>query len=246
MPISILKPRFAATLALCIAASLSAQQPKSSRWPAVQAQMDASSARFQSAQADLRQEIFTKIPVQDTETRTGQIYFERKGSVTQMGMKLLPPEAKPGTPPLQIVEFKGGKLRSYDAGSNQIDSFPAAGKNQSTAEALMTLGFGGSGTGLAKSFAVTDQGQEQIDGVSVEKLDLVPRDQGIKNNFSHVTIWIDASRDVLLKQIFYLASGGTTTGDTRTVYFTNIRLNQKFDEGLFAIVCKGKCTTVNH
>jgi hypothetical protein len=79
--------------------------------------------------------------------------------------------------------------------------------------------------------------------VPVEKLDLVSKDPGIRNNYAtHITIWIDPARDVSLKQISYNASNGTPTGDTRTVYYTNIRLNQKVDMGPFAIKCKGKCS----
>jgi outer membrane lipoprotein-sorting protein len=207
-------------------------------------QMDAASKNFQSAQADLRQEIFTKV-MKDTETKAGQIYFERKNGSTQMGMKLLAADAKPGAPPAQIVEFKGGILKMFDTGTNQVDQF-AASKNQSFAETVMTLGFGGSGTALAKSFAITDQGPEQMsDGsksVAVEKLDLVAKDPAIKNTYSHITIWVDPVRDVSLKQTLVDAS----TGDTKTMVYTNIRPNQKVDEAAFAIQCKGKCTVVQH
>src|ERR1017187_4960317 len=225
---------------------VSAAQAKPSRLTTVLDEMDAASTKFQSAQADLRQEIFTKV-MQDTETKTGQIYFERKNGATQMGMKLLPPDAKPGTPPAQLVEFKDGKLRVFDTGTNQVDQFVVSSKNQSVAESLMTLGFGGSGTALAKAFTITDEGNEQrSDGskspVAVEKLDLVSKDQGIRNTYSHITIWVDPVRDVSLKQTLFDAS----TGDTKTMIYTNIRLNQKVDEAPFAIVCKGKCTTVNH
>lgn len=208
--------------------------------------MDDSSAKFQSAQADLRQEIFTKHPIEDTETQIGQIYFERKNGATQMGMKLLPPDAKPGTPPAKIVEFKDGKLRVLDTGANQVDQFAAGGKNQSLAETALTLGFGGSGRALAKAFNITDQGTEQMnDGsksVAVEKLDLVSTDPAITKNYSHITIWVDPARDISLKQVLFEAE----TGGSKTMVYTNVRLNQKVDEALFATPCKGKCTTVQH
>jgi outer membrane lipoprotein-sorting protein len=212
--------------------------------PSVIAQMNAASAKFTSAQADLRQELFTKA-VQDTETQTGQIYFLRKANATQMGMKMLPPDAKPGTPPVQIVEFKDGKLRVYDTGPNQLHEFSTAGKNQALADTFMTLGFGGSGNDLAKAWTIADLGTEQMsDGsrtVPVEKLDLVSRDAGIRNNYSHITIWVDAARGVSLKQVSFEASGGAPSGDTRTVVYTNIRINQPVNADPFAIKCQGKC-----
>lgn len=238
-----------AAAAILLAPGFARAQAKSSGLPpAVEAQMNAASAKFTSAQADLKQELFTKV-VHDTETQIGQIYFLRKGASTQMGIKLLPPDASPGAQPAQVVEFKDGKLQLFNPGTNQIDVYDE-GKNKSLAEAFLTLGFGGSGTDLAKAWIVTDQGTEPIsDGgktVQTQKLDLVSREQNIKNNFSHITIWLDPVRDVSLKQVLYEASGGTPTGDTRTAYYTNVRLNQPIDTAPFTIKCKGKCTVVNH
>ncbi len=225
-------------------------QARPDRLKSVLAQMDAGSAKFQSAQADLRQELFSKV-VHDTERQAGQVYFMRKGGSTQMGLRMLPPDAKPGDQPAQIVEFKDNKARVFNPGTNQVDEFSATGKNQALAQTLMTLGFGGSGSDLAKAWTISDQGPEQMsDGsktVPVEKLDLISKDPGIRDNYAtHITIWVDPARDVSLKQVSFNASGGTPTGDTRTVFYTNIRLNQKVEAGPFAINCKGKCTVVPH
>ena len=226
-----------------------AAQATPDRLKTVLAQMDAGSVKFQSAQADLRQELFSKV-VHDTETQAGQVYFQRKGGFTEMGLRMLPPDAKPGDQPAQIVEFKDNKARVFNPGTNQVDEFTASGKNQALAQTLMTLGFGGSGSDLAKAWTISDQGPEQMsDGsktVDVEKLDLKPKDAGIANNYSHIMIWVDPLRDISLKQVSFEASGGTSTGDTRTVFYSNIRLNQKVDAGPFAINCKGKCTVVPH
>jgi outer membrane lipoprotein-sorting protein len=212
--------------------------------------MNEASTKFTSAQADLRQEILTKA-VNDTETQTGQIYFLHKSGATQMGMKMLPPDAKPGTPPAQIIEFKDNKLQVLNTGTGQVDVFPATGKNQATAEIVMTLGFGGSGADLEKAWTITDLGPESLkDGnqtVQTEKLDLVPKDASIRNNYAtHITIWVDPARGVSLKQLSFQGSDGKPTGDTRTVYYTNIRLNQNVDTAPFAIKCKGKCNVVQH
>ena len=262
MPISTPKPRliaplllFAATLAAGIAAIgcggdlAVAAQAKPTGLAAILAQMDEASRKFQSAQADLRQELFTKA-VRDTESQAGQIYFLHKAGATQMGMKLYPPDAKPGTPPAQIIEFKDGKAQVLNTGTGQVDQFTASGKNQAFADTMMSLGFGGSGTDLQKAWSITDQGPETLkDGnqsVQTEKLDLVSRDANIKNTYSHITVWIDPARDVSLKQVAFEASDGTPTGDTRTVFYSNIRLNQPVDVAPFAIKCKGKCNVVPH
>jgi hypothetical protein len=226
-----------------------AAQAKSGNLQAILDQMNAASAKFTSAQADIRQELFTKA-VSDTETQTGQIYFIRKGASTQMGMKLTAPGAAPGSAPAQIMQFKDDKLQVLNTGTSQVDVFTATGKNQALAETMMTLGFGGSGSDLYKAWDITDQGSEQMsDGsksVPVEKLDLVSKDPTIRSNYTHITIWVDPARDITLKQLLFLASSGKPSGDTRTAYYTNIRPNEKVNTDAFAIKCPGKCTVEQH
>jgi hypothetical protein len=218
-------------------------QPKSSGWSE---QMDEASKKFTSAQADLRQELYTAI-VHDTEKQNGEIYFKRSGAATDMGMKMYPPDASPGAAPVQIVEFKNNTLQLFSPSINHVDEFSATGKNAALAQTGLTIGFGGSGKDLKTAWTVTDLGPETLkDGgqsVPTEKLDLVSKNPDVPKNFAtHITIWVDPTRAVTLKQIFFLASGGKPTGDTRTVYFTNIRLNKPVDIGPFAIKCKGnKC-----
>jgi hypothetical protein len=237
------------TLASVGIESVQAAQTKSGNLQAILAQMNATSARFTSAQADIRQELFTKV-VSDTETQTGQIYFIRKGASTQMGMKLTAPGEAPGSAPAQIIQFKDNKLQVLNTGTSQVDVFAATGKNQALAETMMTLGFGGSGTDLQNAWTITDQGSEQMsDGsksVQVEKLDLVSKDPSIRNNYTHVTIWIDPARDITLKQVLFEANSASPTGDTRTAIYTNIHLNEKVNSDAFAIKCPGKCNVVQH
>ena len=61
--------------------------------------------------------------------------------------------------------------------------------------------------------------------MSVEKLDLVGKDQSVRSNFTHVTLWIDPLRGVSLKQEFF-----TPSGDTQTATYTNIKLNQQINK----------------
>jgi len=182
-------------------------------------QMDVASAKFQSAQADLKQDFYERV-VKQTTTQMGIIYFLRKGSSTQMGAKIMPPNAK-------TYEYKDSLLRLYDPGTKQVTKVSSKGK-EAQVESFLTLGWGGSGRDLAKNWTITDQGTEQIpDGgrtITTTKLDLVPKDQSVANMFSHITIWVDTDRDISLRQKFF-----TPSEDTRTTAYSNIRYNQKVD-----------------
>ncbi len=221
------------TLVGCGAGRLWAAQAKPDRLKTVLDQMDAASAKFRSAEANVQKLQFEKI-VNDTSTETGVIYFMRSGGSMQMGAKFDPPDE-------QILEYKNGVGRIYNPATNQLQQFSAGGANAARSEAYLTLGFGGSGSDLAKAWTVTDLGAEQMsDGsntVTVEKLDLVSKDASVRGTFTHIAIWVDPARDVELKQVGY-----TPSGDTNTTIYTNIKLNTPIDLKPFAIKCKGKCS----
>ena len=199
---------------------------------ALLAKMDAASQKFKSAQADFKWENYQRV-VHDTSTQTGTIYFQRDGAATDMGAAIKDPGAK-------LIEYKGGLLKVYDPGPDQLTVIHA-GNNQAEYESFLTLGFGGSGSELAKTWNITDQGAETIDGVQTEKLGLVAKDPAAQKNFKSVTIWVDPARAISLKQLFV-----TPSNDTRTSYFTNIRLNGSIDKGRYAIKTSKKTQIVNH
>ena len=192
--------------------------------------MDEASARFKSAEADLKKDTYERV-VKETSTETGSIYFLRKGMATETGLRMNSPNAR-------FVEYKNGVARIFDPGANHITEIRAA-----QYESFLTLGFGGRGSDLAKSWTVTDQGSETLnDGsanVAVEKLDLVAKDPAARNNFSHITIWVDPTRSISLKQQLF-----TPSGDIFTSTYTQIRYNQKVDTGAYAIK-PGKNPTVD-
>jgi len=191
-----------------------------SQLASVLSQMDDASARFKNAQADVRYDTYTRV-VNDHDIETGSIYVERAGSHENMGAVFynVGPDNKPASTPARIVDFDGATLRIFTVGTNQVDLFKA-GANQAKYDSFLTLGFGGSGKDLARTWDITDQGPDTINGIKTEKLDLVSKDAGVKNMFTHITIWIDPARGVSLKQVFYAPNG-----DNRTATYTNIRLN---------------------
>ena len=147
-----------ASLLLCCAPLASLAQQ--SRLDGVLKQMDEASTKFKSAQADFTQDLYERV-VKETTTETGSVYFERKGTSTEMGLKIQPPNTR-------FIEYKNGIARIFDPGANHITEIRAA-----QYERFLTLGFGGSGHDLAAAWDITDQGPEQLnDGsgtVTVEK-----------------------------------------------------------------------------
>lgn len=230
----------AATLVLFAAAILitpvpSFAQAKSSDLEAVLRQMDQASTRFKSAEASFRWDLYERV-VKETTTQNGTIYFLKNGSGLQMGAKIAPPSAK-------FIEYKNGGLQLFDPGSDHL-TLLSAGNNKAQYESFLTLGFGGSGTDLAKAWDITNLGTEQInDGtkmVTTTKLNLVSKDASVRNMFTHIIIWVDPARGISLKQQFF-----TPSEDTRTTFFTGIRYNQPVNTRPYAIKTDKK-TSVDH
>jgi len=179
-------------------------------------QMDAASQKFQSAQADFSWDQLTAV-VQSHEITTGTIAFRREGSGTEMIAHV---KTDNGQPAPKDILYKNGELAYYQPTIKQQTIF-SAGANRQQYEGFLTLGFGGSGKDLASKWNISLQGTETIDGVQTAKLDLTPKQAGGNQMFTHITIWIDPSRAISLKQVFFQESG-----DTRTAVYSSIQMNQ--------------------
>lgn len=207
-------------------------QPKPGHLDQVLREMDAASLKFQSAEADFRWDLYERV-VKETTTQTGAIYFKKQGTTTVMGAKIVSPSIK-------IIEFRNGVVRLFDPGTDHLTVVDAT-KNKAQFESFLTVGFGGSGKDLARAWTISDLGDEVIDGVQTAKLDLVAKDPAVRNNCTHMTIWVDPARGVQLKQSIYMPSG-----DYRTAVYANIKDNQKVDEKPYQIKINGKTTTDQH
>lgn len=209
-------------------------QPKPGNLDLVLHQLDESAAKFRSAEADLRWDFYERV-VRETTTQTGSIFFKRENDKTIMGAKILPPSAR-------FLEYRDNLLRIYDPGTNHITIFSTK-DNQAQAESFLTLGFGGSGTDLAKAWTISDLGTEPLnDGekmVTTAKLDLVSKNQSVRNMFTHIIIWVDTARGISLKQQLF-----TPSEDVRTSTYTHIRYNQPINTTPYAIK-PGKNPTID-
>jgi outer membrane lipoprotein-sorting protein len=191
--------------------------------------MDAAAAKFENAQADFMWDVLQSV-VQEHDIQTGTIYFQRKGAGASSGTAMAAyVKQQNGQNAPKTVTYTGGELQLYQPGINQL-TIIKAGANQSQYESFLTLGFGGSGKDLETNWEVSCSGMETIAGTPTAKLELKPKQASVANTFSHVTVWIDPTRAVSLKQVFVEPSG-----DTRTATYSNIKVNTRIDPEVFKI-----------
>ena len=188
---------------------------------AVLAKMDKASANFKSAQANFQWDQYQKV-VDETDVQKGQVYFRRNHNGIDAAFHITSPGAK-------SIVFKDGKLRMYEPKIDQITERDA-GKNKADVEAFMSLGFGGRGHDLLKSYQVKMTGWETVDQVKTARLELVAISAKVQNMLSRVVLWVDPERDISIKQQFFEPSG-----DYRLAHYTDIKLNSKISDNVFTL-----------
>jgi outer membrane lipoprotein-sorting protein len=188
-------------------------------------QLNTAAAKFVSAQADFAWDTFTAV-VQEHDVQTGTIYYERKNGVTRMAAYIKQDNGKDAP---KTVVYDNGEVNLYEPTIKQL-TVMRAGTNRGQFESFLTLGFGGSGTDLEANWKVSLLGNETMDEVPVVKLDLVPLQKKVLDLFTHVTIWVEPTRGVSHKQVFYQPSG-----DLRTATYKNIRYNTAVPADVFQI-----------
>jgi outer membrane lipoprotein-sorting protein len=182
----------------------------------VLAKLDEASTKFKSVQGDLVWENVQTQPIEDRDAQAGTVIFERKSGQLQMALHL---KTDQGRPIQKDMVYAGGLFKLYEPKIKQMQVFKA-GANKAQFDTFLTLGFGGSGKELVKAWEVSYAGSEAVDGHPTSKLQLIPRDEGVRKNFTKVDLWIDMDNGLALKQQSFDPSG-----NYRIVSYHNLKLN---------------------
>ncbi len=191
-------------------------------------QMDNAAKDFRSLEASFVWDQYTKV-VQDTDTSKGTIYFRREGGEINMAANIAEPAPK-------VVLFADGKVEMYEPKIDQVTTYKT-GKNRADVESFLVLGFGGRGHDLAKSYDVKYLGTKTLDGVETAQLELVPKSEKARNQFSRILLWIDPAQGISVQQQLFQHSG-----DYRLAKYSKIHINQKLPDGVFKLKTTGKTT----
>ena len=186
--------------------------------------LDAAALKFRSASADFEFDTITTEPIDDKDVQKGTVYYERNGSNSRMSAHI---REENGRPVPKTVVLSDGTIKLYEKLTNHLTTLTKLSQYQS----WFMLGFGASGEELENKWNITYLGQEKLDGVTTEKLDLVPKDPAIRKNLPKVTVWMDTDRGVSMKQVFDQGQG-----QSRVAVYFNIKLNQRLPGDAFSFV----------
>lgn len=192
--------------------------------------MDSAATKFRTAEASFVWDQYQKV-VNETDSQKGKVYLRRSGKDMQMMADIREPDAK-------FVLLNEGKIQIYQPRMDQVTVYTPG--NREEVESFMTLGFGGSGHALLKSFEVKYLGKDDLGGTQTAKLDLVPKSEKVRNNVAHIILWIDTARGVSLQQQVFEPSG-----DYRLAKYSDIQINQRLPDNVFKLKTTGRTKTVS-
>lgn len=198
--------------------------------------MDTAAAKFNTTQANFEWDRYEKVIDEVDDIQLGTIYYRRAGKDVEMkaDIKMAGPDREKLKSEPKFVLFSQGKVQMYLPKPDQVTNYDV-GKNRSEFEAYLVLGFGGSGQDLAKSFDLTYQGPETVDGVATAKLQLIPKSERVRNTFARILLWIDLDRGISVQQQFF-----EPDQNYKLAKYSAIHLNEKIPNEVFQLKTTSK------
>ncbi len=196
-------------------------------------QLDVAAANFRTTAADFEFDSIQTDPIPDTDVQKGVVYYERKGTTFSMAAHINEVNGKPVP---KVYAYSGGHLQLFEPMIDQVTRINKA----SAYEGYLMLGFGASGKELAEKWEIKYAGAETLGGVKTDKLDLVAKDPTVRKNLPKVTIWVDPTRGVSLKQVF-----DEGQGQSRICTYSNIKVNLPLPADAFTFKTDSKTQFVD-
>jgi len=172
-------------------------------------QMDREEGQFQSLTASIERTKVTVV-VNDRSTESGQIELRRDG---KMRIDLTSPDQK-------TILRDGDHIYVYTPKIRRVEEYDLS-KHRALVDQLLLLGFGTSGESLKRSYLITLQGEESLNGQRAARLELTPRSDQVRKQISKIDIWLNEANWLPAQQQFY----ETGSGDYSIIQYLNVARN---------------------
>jgi outer membrane lipoprotein-sorting protein len=180
-------------------------------------QLDQEARTFRSLTADMERTKVTVV-VNDKSTETAKIFVRRDD---KMRIEFNPPDEK-------TILRTGNEIFMYTPKIKQVEEYDL-GKHRALVDQFLLLGFGTSGSDLQKGYLITLVGEEEMDKRQVIKLELTPKSDEARKQFSKIHIWLDESTWLPAQQQLF----ETGSGDYSVIRYTNVVRNPKLSDNEF-------------
>jgi len=180
-------------------------------------QMDREQGQFQSLTASIERTKVTVV-VNDHSTESGQIEVRRDG---KMRIDLTSPDQK-------TILRDGDHIYVYTPKIRRVEEYDL-GKRRDLIDQLLLLGFGTSGDSVKKSYLITLQGEDSLNGQRVVHLELTPRADDVRKQISKIELWLNEGNWLPAQQQLF----ETGSGDYSIIRYSNVARNVPIPDARF-------------
>jgi len=181
----------------------------------VVARMDQAAKSFQSMSADATFLTHTDVINEDAR-ESGRVVMKRNGANEVQGVIEFTEPANAR----RSVAFSARKAQIYYPKLKTVQIYDL-GKGGEQIDQFIMLGFGTSGSELAKGYAMKALGAETVNGVPALKLELTPKSQQAKQYVTRVEMWTpEQGAPYPIQEKVYEPSG-----DYRLITYSNLKIN---------------------
>jgi len=180
-------------------------------------QMDREQGQFQSLTASIERTKVTVV-VNDHSTESGQIEIRRDG---KMRIDLISPDQK-------TILRDGDHIYVYTPKIRRVEEYDL-GKRRDLIDQLLLLGFGTSGDSVKKSYLITLQGEDSLNGQRVVHLELTPRADDVRKQISKIELWLNEGNWLTAQQQLF----ETGSGDYSIIRYSNVARNVPIPDARF-------------
>lgn len=156
------------------------------------ARMDRSAAGFRGLTASVKVLSYTAL-VKETTEESGRISIFRP---KPRDMRMLVEFTKPSP---RAVAFQGRKVQMYYPKLEVVREYDL-GKQGSLVDQYLLLGFGTPGSDLKKSYSIKLAGEEMLNGVKTDRLELVPLSGEAVKHVRMFEIWVSQQDGIVVQQ----------------------------------------------
>lgn len=156
------------------------------------ARMDRSAAGFRGLTASVKVISYTAL-VKETSEESGNITIFRP---KPRDMRMLVEFSKPSA---RAVSFQGRKVQMYYPKLEVVREYDL-GKQGSLVDQYLLLGFGTAGSDLKKSYGIKLAGEEVLNGVKTDRLELVPLSGEAVKHVRMFEIWVSQQDGIVVQQ----------------------------------------------
>lgn len=161
---------------------------------AIFARMDKAAKDFKSVSAKMQQDDYTAV-LDETSREDGELWWKKTKNALTGKVQFTGQDAR-------TVLFHGNLLEIYLPKANQVETYDISKyTSPSLVDEMILLSFGAaSGSEIRKTYAVSIGGTETIDGRTVSRVELVPKDEKLKKQITRITMWIPEGEARAIKE----------------------------------------------